>query len=242
MNLTQREHRFVEEYLVDLNATAAYARAGNKPDPKGGLAARLLRSERVRIAVDEAIAQRSERVQIDQDRVLLELARIAFVDFRELFEIRTNESSLTGAELYLEADAPSGVSSFEHLSADLQVAWNAAAAAVAAQTRGCWLKRPDALDDSTAAAIARFEVRIKKGRDGQPAQTYKIAFFSKTKALYLLGRHLGLWDPRVQPYASPAPWVSEHGFDEEIKRGEELLAKARLWVELHSDDRSGSLQ
>ena len=82
--LTDRQRRFVEEYLVDCNATAAAARAGYSE--KGGQArgSRLRGLPHVRQAIEAAMAERSQRVGITQDRVVAELARLAFADMRDI--------------------------------------------------------------------------------------------------------------------------------------------------------------
>ena len=81
--MTKKQKRFVEEYLIDLNATQAAIRAGYKA--KNGQRAseighELLQKTQVSEAISEAIAERSKRTGINADRVLLELARIAFVN------------------------------------------------------------------------------------------------------------------------------------------------------------------
>ncbi|MDE6838733.1 MAG: terminase small subunit [Acutalibacter sp.] len=73
--LTEKQKRFVQEYLVDLNATAAAQRAGYK-DPNIGR--QLITKNNVSAAIQEAIDKRRNRVEITQDRVLQELAAIAF--------------------------------------------------------------------------------------------------------------------------------------------------------------------
>jgi phage terminase small subunit len=75
MALTPKQQRFVEEYLVDLNATRAAERAGYKqPHVQGP---RLLENVEVQEAVDAAKAKRSERTQIDAAWVLERLQAVA---------------------------------------------------------------------------------------------------------------------------------------------------------------------
>lgn len=87
MSLTPQQSRFVDEYLLDLNATAAYKRAGYKGQGRSAenAASRLLGNVGVQAAIDVAIKKREERTHITQDRVLEELARISFFDIRTLF-------------------------------------------------------------------------------------------------------------------------------------------------------------
>lgn len=78
--LTAKQQRFVEEYLIDLNATQAAIRAGYSPKTANEQGARLLANASVQEAIAKAMAERSRRTGISQDRVIQELARIAFVN------------------------------------------------------------------------------------------------------------------------------------------------------------------
>lgn len=86
MSLTPKQSRFVEEYLVDLNGTQAAIRAGYSEKTANPQAARLLANVSIQAAIQEEKDKRSRRVEITQDRVLLELARLAFSDLREFSE------------------------------------------------------------------------------------------------------------------------------------------------------------
>ena len=79
--LTAKHQRFVEDYLIDLNATQAAIRAGyKKTEYTDTNANKLLENTRIREAIDKAMAERSKRTGINQNRVIQELARIAFVN------------------------------------------------------------------------------------------------------------------------------------------------------------------
>lgn len=78
--LTPKQQMFVEEYLIDLNATQAAIRAGYSVKNAGKIGPELLGKTRIKQAVDKALAARSRRTGITQDRVLAELAKIAFAD------------------------------------------------------------------------------------------------------------------------------------------------------------------
>src|SRR4051812_24518347 len=82
--LNDRQRRFVEHYLVDLNATQAAIRAGYSAATANQIGARLLANVKVAAALAEAQAARSKRTEVTQDRVLLELARVAFGDPRRV--------------------------------------------------------------------------------------------------------------------------------------------------------------
>lgn len=82
--LTPKQERFVAEYLIDLNATQAAIRAGYSAKTAQEQGSRLLSNVMVAEAIQAAMKAREERTEITQDRVLLELSRIAFFDPRKL--------------------------------------------------------------------------------------------------------------------------------------------------------------
>lgn len=86
MALPHRQARFVEEYLVDLNATRAAIRAGYSARSAAVTAAKLLKQKRVAAAVADGCRRRAERLEVKQDEVLLELLRIARSDIGELVD------------------------------------------------------------------------------------------------------------------------------------------------------------
>jgi phage terminase small subunit len=92
--LTAKQKRFVEEYLIDLNATQAAIRAGYSPTTAGEIGAENLKKPQIRNAVDKAIAERSKRTGINQDRVLLELAKIGFLNAADV--INMDEATIRG--------------------------------------------------------------------------------------------------------------------------------------------------
>lgn len=78
--LTAKQKKFVEEYLIDLNATQAAIRAGYSAESAKEIGCENLTKPNVKVEIDKAIAERSRRTGINQDRVLRELAKIAFVN------------------------------------------------------------------------------------------------------------------------------------------------------------------
>lgn len=75
MALTEKQRRFVAEYLVDLNAAKAAERAGYK-DPNIGR--QLIAKNNVSEAIREAVHRRERRTEITADRVVEELAKVGF--------------------------------------------------------------------------------------------------------------------------------------------------------------------
>jgi phage terminase small subunit len=83
--LPPKQAEFVKQYLVDLNASAAAMRAGYSAKTADQIAYQLLQKTSVREAIQAAMEERSKRTEITADRVLQELARMAFFDARRLF-------------------------------------------------------------------------------------------------------------------------------------------------------------
>ncbi len=87
--MTKKQKRFVEEYLIDLNATQAAIRAGYSPDTAGSIGAENLKKPEIKSRIDKAMAERSRRTGINQDRVLQELARIGFAKITDVVDPET---------------------------------------------------------------------------------------------------------------------------------------------------------
>ena len=75
--LTPKQCRFVDEYLVDLNATQAAIRAGYSPRTANEQGPRLLVNVGIATAIQTAQEARSQRLQLTQDDVLRGLHREA---------------------------------------------------------------------------------------------------------------------------------------------------------------------
>lgn len=140
MALNAKQRRFVDEYLIDLNATQAAIRAGYSAKTANEQGARLLANVNVQTLLTERMKDREKRTEITQDKVLAELAKIGFADIRKVVqwgntEIRINASGGddgAGSEKMVEV------------------------------YHGLCLKAADEIDDSTAAAISE----VSQGREG----------------------------------------------------------------------------
>lgn len=82
--LTRKQSRFVEEYLVDLNASAAARRAGYSERTAFRMGQENVQKHAVKQAIDSAVEERSRRTQITQDMVLQELAAMGFYDLVDI--------------------------------------------------------------------------------------------------------------------------------------------------------------
>lgn len=95
--LTAKQKAFVQEYLIDLNATQAAIRAGYSADTARQIAATLLSNVNIQEALQEAMAAREKRTEITQEMVLRELAKIAGVDIKDYLSYRT-EKTVVGTD------------------------------------------------------------------------------------------------------------------------------------------------
>lgn len=84
--LTDKQARFVEEYLIDLNATQAAIRAGYSKASAQVIAAENLSKPMIAQAIADARAKTSSKLEITRERVLQEMARVAFHDPRKFFD------------------------------------------------------------------------------------------------------------------------------------------------------------
>ena len=76
MNLSLKQKRFCDEYLIDLNATQAAIRAGYSKKTAREQASRLLSNVNVQAYIQEQMKARSERTQISQDKVLQDIETV----------------------------------------------------------------------------------------------------------------------------------------------------------------------
>lgn len=89
--MTEKQKKFADEYLIDLNATraykAAYKSVKNDNSAMAG-ASRMLRNVKVAAYIEEKMAERSERTEIKQDDVVKELAKIGFAQITDYVEVQ----------------------------------------------------------------------------------------------------------------------------------------------------------
>lgn len=136
MALTPKQQRFVDEYLIDLNATQAAIRAGYSKKTADQQASRLLTNVKVSRYLAERRQALQGRIEITQDMVLLELAKIGFSDIRKV--VRWGETQVRMVDG--EDDGPEDMVPYHGLA----------------------LIDSTEIDDSTAGAIAE----VSQGKDG----------------------------------------------------------------------------
>lgn len=168
MIVNARQRQFCEEYLIDLNATQAAIRAGYSEKYAHTNATKLLQITTIKAKIDELMAERAKRTEITQDRVLKELAIIAFSNAADY-------AAVVEEDAYIEIE---GVL-IKRLDDNGNV-------------MKCRTVRPVLTADLTEEQKRALSV-IKKGRDG-----FELKPYDKVRALELLGKHLGMFQDKVE--------------------------------------------
>lgn len=83
--LTPKQARFAEEYLIDGNATQAALRAGYSERSAYSQGQRLLKKDEVQECIRKGQERIQRRLEVTQERIVKELARLAFCDPRDFF-------------------------------------------------------------------------------------------------------------------------------------------------------------
>lgn len=89
MKLTPKQMRFVDEWLIDFNGKQAAIRAGYSAKTAEVTAAKLLRNAKVKAEIARRQKDLQKRTEVSQERVVKELARIAFADMTDYAQVET---------------------------------------------------------------------------------------------------------------------------------------------------------
>jgi phage terminase small subunit len=113
--LNDKQRRFCEEYLIDLNATQAAIRAGYSKKTAYSIGDENLRKPEIKDFIQKAQKELSERTKITAERVINELAKIGFSDIKNYFDgdetqkdITTLDNNLTAAVSSIKVTESSG--------------------------------------------------------------------------------------------------------------------------------------
>lgn len=93
--MNSKQKAFASEYVIDYNATQAAIRAGYSERSAHSQAHDLLKKPEIQREIGRLEAKASERTQISKDMVIRELARVAFVDPRKLFDDNCKPKDIT---------------------------------------------------------------------------------------------------------------------------------------------------
>lgn len=144
--LTEKQQCFVDEYLIDLNATQAAIRSGYSAKTADQQGSRMLANVKVQEEIAKAMAERSKRTGVNQDKVVLELAKIAFVKMTDIVD---EQGKI----------------------------------------------KPDAAEDDLAC-IESVKYKESESDTGSSVER-EVKISPKLKALELLGKHLGMWNNKL---------------------------------------------
>lgn len=167
--LTDRQKRFVGEYLIDLNATQAAIRAGYSRRNADKIGSELLGKTSVSRAVSRAMEARAQRTEIKQDRVIRELAAVAFSNASDYVRIVERQAVHT-------TDSGRQIPLFDSRGKPVMI-------------QGVELVLTDSLTPEQKGAVSG----IRQGKYG-----VEVTLCDKLRALELLGRHLGMFRDRVE--------------------------------------------
>ena len=106
--LTDKQKRFCEEYLIDMNGTQAAIRAGYSKKTAHVQASQTLSISKVQEYLQELRSEQQERVRVDADRVLQELCAIAFSKITDVvnieqFDISFRDDIVPGAQAAIQS-------------------------------------------------------------------------------------------------------------------------------------------
>lgn len=145
--LNKKQQQFVDEYLIDLNATQAAIRAGYSVNSARDIGCENLTKPNIQEAIAKAMAERSKRTGINQDRIVLELARMGLVNPADVIDPNTGEIL------------------------------------------------PNATEDDLACIQS---VKVKRTTKGESViEEREVRFYDKKASLELLGKHLGMWNDKI---------------------------------------------
>ena len=103
--LTEKQLLFCKEYVIDLNATGAYKRAGYKCKTEKTAAQcgyETLRKPEIQAYVSELRAERGKKTQVTSERIVTELAAIAFHRTVNVMQIKDNIASAVDSDQWDE--------------------------------------------------------------------------------------------------------------------------------------------
>jgi phage terminase small subunit len=104
-DLSNKQKRFIQEYLIDLNATQAAIRAGYKKNYADRMGHKLVENSRVKEAIQKAMDERSKRTEITADMVIQELAKLGFSNMRTFTKWGPRGVTLLDSDELTEDDA-----------------------------------------------------------------------------------------------------------------------------------------
>ena len=103
--LTPKQQRFVDEYLIDLNATQAAIRAGYSEKTAGAIGEQNLKKLEIQTVIQAALKSRQQRTELSQDEVLNDLCELRYMCMgRKPVKISQKQKDEDGNVFYEEVE------------------------------------------------------------------------------------------------------------------------------------------
>ncbi|NQY60795.1 terminase small subunit [Cognatishimia sp.] len=240
MALSDKQARFAEEYIVDLNATQAAIRSGYSERTSGSQGQRLLTNPKVAARIAELQAEISREIKLDAVAIAQRWADLALADPNELTSLIVGSCRHCHGENFQyqwidEAEFLDAQEAYFALSDDARMAKRAPVMAGGYGYR--WRRQPNpecprcdgfgqtraAFKDTTKlspAAQALF-AGVKETQHG-----LEIKMNDQSKALELLARHIGMFPSKVEHTGKGGGPIQTEDLTA-VKTEEELIEQAR---------------
>lgn len=110
--LTDKQQRFVSEYLIDLNATQAAIRAGYAKKTAGSIGQENLKKPEIQKAISEAMLKQQERTELTADEVIADLREVRNICLGrkkvKIVEVAKFEGMINTSEIEVKMIDPAG--------------------------------------------------------------------------------------------------------------------------------------
>jgi len=211
-----RHERYCQEYLVDLNQTRAAARAGYSPRSAGRQGGELMKNEAVRARIRELSEERARNTGVTRERVVRELARVAFANAMDAMrefracsppDARADDAGGAGraedgpmipmdnAQCTMDADRARGAGDAGVACGGCRASGAEDGPVIPMGYGQCTMDADRAGRGSGAAVLFFREKRIPTAVGLRVER--EVRMYDKLKALELLGMHLGLFPARA---------------------------------------------
>lgn len=163
--LTPKQHAFVQEYMVDLNATQAAIRAKYSAKTANRIGSENLSKPVIQAAIAKAMEKRSERIEVTAENVIEELRRIGFADVRSVGGV-TGGSVVTVNSDDWTPEQAAAVAEIADTKEGVRIKLHPKLPALESLAKHLGLHRPEALDVNLRSDGAPVQVNIRFG--GKP--------------------------------------------------------------------------
>lgn len=178
--LTARQQLFAEQFAVDCNAAQAAIRAGYSQKAANTVGSFLAKQPHIRAEIDRLLARKRQRTEVTAERVVQELARLAFADARTLHR---PDGSLKSPQEW-DDDTAAQISGLEVSRTSTRTAASGISARHHLRTAS-GTHALDPMNPGMDGVRADTEVQVEES-------TVKVKRYDKVKALDLLARHTGV--------------------------------------------------